>query len=581
MGQHLSGLLGGAEVTIGSAALDPAVTDQLAEVRVDTHQRLPDSCTIRILDPKLELVDRTSFALGADLVVRFESPSGNAATALFDGQIASLEPEFERSQAALVIRAYDRSHKLNRTRNTNAYQQISYASIARQIAGSGGLSSGTIGDAGGTHAFVQQSNETDWEFLWRLADEIGFDVHVEGRRLHFRDPDAASAAPPKVLEWGKELRAFRPRVTAVQQVDSVKVRGWDPETKQPIESTAQVDPTRADIGIDQAAAASALDGGTVTIADRPVRTAAQALALAKSVASQLGEAYAEAEGLAVGDPAIKSGTKVDVRGIGTRFGGTYTITSTTHVLRGGSGYDTRFTVSGRSSRSLLGLAGGAPSRRPWGQSVAVGLVTNNNDPDQLGRVRVRYPVLGTDHEGWWARVTAPAAGTRRGLLMTPQVGDEVLIAFEHDDEEHPYVIGSVWNGTAKPQELVHPDGSFALRSDKQVLLEAAEPMTLTTDKALKLTAAGDTTITTNERSGQGAPGKVTVDAKGDANYKSGTATKIEGGTETKISGSTTVEVKAGTTLTIQGGGQVAIKGMSVQIQASGVVQVQGAQVLLG
>ena len=66
-------------------------------------------------------------------------------------------------------------------------------------------------------------------------------------------------------------------------------------------------------------------------------------------------------------------------------------------------------------------------KRGWGNSVVIGTVTNNNDPDKLGRVRVKYPALGDDTEGWWARVAAPNAGSARGLLMMPQVGDEVVI----------------------------------------------------------------------------------------------------------------------------------------------------------
>jgi phage protein D len=572
-------LLAAAEVKLDGSPLEPAVAAQILEARVDQHLRLPDRCSLRITDPGLELIDRASFPLGGALVVSFTGPDDNSAETLFDGQVASLEPDFAQNEAVLVVRAYDRSHRLNRTRRTAAYQQMSYADIARQIAASGGLSGGTIDGTGAATPFVQQSNETDWEFLWRLADEVGFEVKVEGRRLHFRRAGGPSGGRPLDLTWGEALLAFRPRVTAVHQVDEVTVRGWDPATKQPIEATARPEPS-ASIGVERSQAASAFGGGEFVVADRPIHTAAQATALARSVAGQLGETFVEAEGTATGDPSLRAGTKIQVDGVGARFGGTYTISVATHVLRTGSGYVTRFAVTGRSSRSMLELAGGR-SERPWHRGVVVGVVTNNQDPDGLGRIRVRYPVLGDGHEGWWARITAPAAGTRRGLLMTPQPGDEVLLAFEHDDDEHPYVVGSVWNGTAKPQELVHQDGSLAVRSDKQILLESAEATTLTADKDFTVTAAGNAKLTTSERSGDGPPGTVTIDAKGDSTFKSGTSTKVDAGTDAALSAKTEVKVTAGTQLTIQGGAQVAIKGAAIQIQGSGVVQISGAQVLLG
>jgi uncharacterized protein involved in type VI secretion and phage assembly len=210
----------------------------------------------------------------------------------------------------------------------------------------------------------------------------------------------------------------------------------------------------------------------------------------------------------------------------------------------------------------------------------VGLVTNNQDPDELGRVRVSYPALGTDHEGWWARVAGAAAGGRRGLLMMPQAGDEVLLGFEHDDEERPVVLGSVWNGEGKPQELAHPDGSFALRSDKQVVVDAADAISITADKTLKLTAAGDATLTT-EPGGDGPPGNVSLTSKGSATMKAATTVSVDAGTDGTVEAKTALTVKAGTQLTLEGGAEVTIKAASLKLSASGPVQISGAQVLLG
>jgi phage protein D len=572
-------LLAATEVKLDGRPLDPAVAGQLTQVRVDLHLRLADRCSLRIMDPLLELVDGASFPIGSALVVSFTGAADTTATTLFDGQIASLEPEFEQNSAALVVRAYDRSHRLNRTRKTDAFQQMSYSDIARRVASSNGLSGGAIDSSGAPLAFVQQSNETDWEFLWRLADEVGFEVGVSGQRMYFRRAGGPAGGRPVELKWGEGLMTFRPRVTGVQQVGDVTVRGWDPATSSPIEATATPDPS-ASIGIERSQASTALGGGTTVVADRPIRTAAQATALAKSVAGQIAETFVEAEGTTTGHPTLTPGTEIRVDAVGARFGGTYTLSSVSHVLRAGHGYRTHFAVAGRSARTLLELAGGR-SDRPWRHGVVVGVVTNNQDPDALGRVRVRYPVLGDDHEGWWARITAPAAGARRGLLMTPQVDDEVLLAFEHGDEEHPYVVGSVWSGTAKPQELVHQDGSFALRSDKQILLESAEAMSLTADKDFTVSAAGNAKLTTSERSGDGPPGAVTIDAKGASTFKSGTSTKVDAGTDATLAGKTEVKVTAGTQLTIQGGGTVSIKGMNVQIQGSTAVQVSAPQVMLG
>ena len=94
-------------------------------------------------------------------------------------------------------------------------------------------------------------------------------------------------------------------------------------------------------------------------------------------------------------------------------------------------------------------------RRAAGESdriygVVVGVVTNNQDPDGQGRVKVRFPWLSAEHESHWARVVAPMAGNDRGFYTLPEVDDEVLCAFEHGRVEVPYVLGALWNGKDKP-----------------------------------------------------------------------------------------------------------------------------------
>jgi len=74
------------------------------------------------------------------------------------------------------------------------------------------------------------------------------------------------------------------------------------------------------------------------------------------------------------------------------------------------------------------------------------IVTNNQDPDGLHRVRVRYVHLPGDHESYWARVATPMAGKDRGVFFLPEVDDEVLVMFKHGDVHHPVVVGQMWNG---------------------------------------------------------------------------------------------------------------------------------------
>ena len=79
-----------------------------------------------------------------------------------------------------------------------------------------------------------------------------------------------------------------------------------------------------------------------------------------------------------------------------------------------------------------------------------GLVTDNVDPELLGRVRVKFPTLPDMPDSWWARLAMPMAGRERGWMTIPEIGDEVLVSFVHGDHDNAVVLGSLYNGVDTP-----------------------------------------------------------------------------------------------------------------------------------
>jgi uncharacterized protein involved in type VI secretion and phage assembly len=87
-------------------------------------------------------------------------------------------------------------------------------------------------------------------------------------------------------------------------------------------------------------------------------------------------------------------------------------------------------------------------------SKIYGIVTAKvQDRNSLGQVKVQYPWLPGDDTGYWAPIATMMAGTSRGSWFMPEIGDDVLVAFEQGDFDHPYVIGFLWNGQNKPPGL--------------------------------------------------------------------------------------------------------------------------------
>jgi uncharacterized protein involved in type VI secretion and phage assembly len=111
---------------------------------------------------------------------------------------------------------------------------------------------------------------------------------------------------------------------------------------------------------------------------------------------------------------------------------------------------------------MLDLAKNAQAYSHRIHGVVVGIVTNNQDTDGMGRVKVRFPWRDDADESFWARIAVLMAGPERGSYFLPEVDDEVLVAFDHGDIHHPYVLGALWNGQDHPPEA-NSDGKNNIR----------------------------------------------------------------------------------------------------------------------
>ena len=581
----------GAIVSVGGRDVDPTVASRLVDVVVDCQLRMPDRVSLRYFDFQRALMDGKTFPIGKPLKVVLGSADRNEAATVFDGLITGLEPEFTRRGVTLLVHGLDRAQLLQRTPRTATYQQMTYGQIATQLAANADLSPADI-SPGLLLPFVQQSNETDWDFLWRLALEVDYQVKVSGTELSF---SAAAKLQAKVtrLTWGESLLAFRPRVSGVQQAQSVTVRGWDPATAQAIEASASAPSPESRIGVSRDQVLQAMGNAQATVVDRPVMSLEHATSIATSVAAQLASICVEGEGTAQGTPGLTVGSQARVEKVGSAFSGVYAITGVRHRYRARTGYRTDFSIRGRADRSLLGLTR-APQRAGWRRRIAVGVVTDKTDPEKLGRVRVRYPTLGNDHAGWWARVLAPGSGAGRGFFSLPQVGDEVLLAFEHESDQHPYVLGSVFNGPGAPGAVVQPDGAFTLTTPSHVSIDAAKQAVITTKDTFTLTASASARLTTKpppaEGEGEGAgggsqakppAGAIELDAKGALTLSGETGASISSEQAATLSAKSGVTISGGQRVQISADGTISISGATISITADQAVRISASQIILG
>ena len=197
--------------------------------------------------------------------------------------------------------------------------------------------------------------------------------------------------------------------------------------------------------------------------------------------------------------------------------------------------------------------------------VVVGIVTNNEDPDSMGRVKVKFPWLSDTNESYWARIATLMAGEDRGTFFLPEVGDEVLVAFDHGDINHPYVIGALWNGVDTPPET-NADGKNNIRKIKsrsghmiifddndEEKKEKIEIRTKAGHAIILDDSAGKEKIEIKDKKGN----KITIDSVQDS-------INIESAMQLKIKANV-VEIEGTTSLTLKSNAALTIKGLPVKI----------------
>jgi uncharacterized protein involved in type VI secretion and phage assembly len=204
------------------------------------------------------------------------------------------------------------------------------------------------------------------------------------------------------------------------------------------------------------------------------------------------------------------------------------------------------------------FAGGLPAG--LFQGVAIGVVSNTKDPEQLGRVKLKLPWLSEEVETDWARVAVPMAGKQRGLYLPLEMDDEVLVAFEHGSPAAPFVLGALWNGKDKPPDA-NADGKndvriLTSRSGHTVRLvdtKGAEKIEII-DKSTENTIVIDT-----------AKNTVTVRAKGDLTLESTGGKVILRGASIEVEAQSTAKIKSNGTAEVTASGQLTLKGGMVAI----------------
>ncbi|CAN5783572.1 VgrG-related protein [soil metagenome] len=457
-------------IVVDGVRFDDELDGYVEQVVVDEHVELPQMFAVTLHDPQRDVIDRSGMRIGAEVEIAVAGQGADEAeVALVKGDLVAVECDYDELGARVVARGYATSHRLHRGRRTRTFINVTDGDIVERVAREAGVEVGAVQSPETVYEHVTQPNVSDWQFLAARARAIGYELAVVDGRLEFGRPSRSEEAPtpleaevdtardPRQLTFGENLLSFHGRISAAEQVKKVEARGWSVERKEAFVATAPAGTVAAQLELaDPETLAGFFGDPEFVSADRPLDEN-EAEAVARALAERIGSGFAEADGVAVGHASLRAGTPVAVTEVGEDFSGKYVLTHTRHVFDR-DGYRTHFTISGRHDRSLLGLVSAAPGHANGSNGSGVaqidglvrGIVDENFDPLELGRVRIRLPWLNDDFTSAWAPVMQLGAGPRSGTFFLPAVGDEVLVGFEHADIDRPIVVGGLFNGRDEP-----------------------------------------------------------------------------------------------------------------------------------
>ena len=567
-------------VFIDGVPLLPQSALLISNITVESQLFLPSLCEIELVDSSQGVLVENGLIAGVLIEVRAVSGEDIIGVPIFSGQVESIELRFDHTSGVRsVVRAYDLAHRMLHGRKTTGFPLSLYSEVVEGI----GIEHGIATTAEPTevpYTMVVQSNESDWDFIVRLAREVGYVTYISIDpaaglpTLYWGLMAPAETAPPplgvemspRAIVIGDDgLISLRATVSGSGLTASASTRGWDQSLAIPaIGEGPAISDAAANVLL-PVELATELGGPTAQMVtlERLAENEAATEAASVGLGFRLAGSYSNIEAIVQGNPFIMPNTAISISKAGV-LTGEYTVTAAVHTFEPRSfGYRTSISCAGYEDRTLMGLQGAAESSFKL-NGVYPAIVTDVEDPEFLGRVLLSFPWLSETFISNWARVVQAGAGEGLGMQILPEPTDEVLVAFENGQLDSPYVLGGLFSadrlGAGPAAELVIGTPmirAFTSREGHQLLFnDNPETSSLT----LQTTFGASCIVRLSPETGisistiEGQP--ITVNSDAEVTINSEGAVLINS-----------------SEVTVSGKGAVAINGADVSITAEGAIEI--------
>ena len=267
----------------------------------------------------------------------------DSAVEIMTGEITALDLTFSDT-AFLEIRGYDKLHRLRFGTMRRSFTDMKDSDIASSIASEIGLTP-EVEDSQKTHLYIFQNDQSNYEFLLERSKRIGFEMLANNDKFIFRKSQE-DKTPELTLEYGVDLDSFSVQIKTLTEGSQVEVRGWDIKKKEEIISTVSSGSENTKMAGEESGyyfSESAFGPSSVCIVDDMITDTDEAQNIAKAKYNLMLKEFISGEGECMGNPRIRAGMTVEIKGFGERISGIYYVTSTVHSIKEGV-YTTTFKV---------------------------------------------------------------------------------------------------------------------------------------------------------------------------------------------------------------------------------------------
>ena len=386
--------------------------------------------------------------LGESIVVKA------ANTPIFVGVVTNVQLHREGSDfGCIIVSGYSATYRMETAHSCFSWNDRTIGDVVKKLCEQAKVQLELNPAFKETKDFICQYEESDFDFIRRLAHQYQEWMYFDGTKLIFGKP--RKLADPIRLEYGTTLSSLDIGLQTLARSEQVFSyhSGADREMQR----------MTPDLAYGHDKLAGEAFRASLGMFSKPARQHALPRIsnetelvnyMGRKQAAETAEThYITAESQV---PTLRVGSVISlyssflerVGNLSEESLGNFIIIEITHEVSQGSYYKNRFKAIPATIKALP-----SPKVRMPLAETQMATVLSNADPQGKGRVRVRMNWQTDGMQTGWVRVMTPDGGSssdvksNRGFVFIPEVGDQVLLGFRHGDPARPYVMGSLFNGT--------------------------------------------------------------------------------------------------------------------------------------